>query len=361
MFAGDVVTTAVLDAINARVAMLDDTGTVVFVSPAGSAFAFAESLGVSVPDERDLNYIEVCRTAAAAGSMDAAAIATGLGAVCGGASSQAQFEYRSSGRGGGDRWLTVTVTPRPGGEAGALVLHRDITAGKSADETARMVGGRLLARQDEERRRIARDLHDDVSQRFALLAFELQRLGQSAPSQGADVSARALELWERTAEISTTLHELTYRLHPLKVELLGLNAAISDLRRQLSGRHGIVISLAYEAVPEPLPRESALSLFHIVQEGLANVIRHSGASHASVEITGTGDAIALVIADTGIGFDPEAVGARGLGLPGIRQRVEFMGGSLRVWSRAGEGTRLEATIPFGPIDGASAQTTRVIS
>jgi signal transduction histidine kinase len=354
MCAGDELTTAVLDSINAHVAVLDDTGRVVAVNPAGSAFEFAESLGVSVAQERDVNYIDVCRTAASAGSMEAAAIAAGLGAVCGGTSTHAAFEYRSLTPCAGDRWLTLTVTRRPGGEAGGLVLHRDISDRKSADETARIVCGGLLARQDDERRRIAHDLHDDVSQRLALLSLELQFLSQSVPSQTAGVSARALALWERTAEISTTLHELTYRLHPLKLELLGLNAAISDLRRQLSTRHDIVISFAYAAVPERLPRETALCLFQIVQEGLANVMKHSGAPHASVEVTGTGDAIALVIADTGVGFDPDAVGSRGLGLPGIRQRLNFMGGSLRVWSRAGEGTRLEVTVPLGSIDGGVA-------
>jgi signal transduction histidine kinase len=357
MCASDALTTAVLDSLNAHLVVLDGQGTVVAVDPAGSTFEFAESLGVSVAQASDVNYIEVCRTAASAGSLEAAAIAAGLGAVCGGTSTHFEFEYRSSGsRGGADRWLAITVTPRRGGEAGGVVLLRDFTDRKTADETARIVCGRLFDRQDEERRRIARDLHDDVSQRFALLSFELQRLGQSVPADSADLSARANALWERAAEISSTLHDLTYRLYPLKLELLGLNAAISDLRRQLTNRHDIALSIVYEAVPEPLPREIALCLFRIVQEGLANVTRHSGASRASVEVTGTTNGIALVIADTGVGFDPEAVGSRGLGLSGIRQRLDLLGGSLRVSSRAGEGTRLEVTVPFGPVDGVSPQT-----
>ena len=218
----------------------------------------------------------------------------------------------------------------------------------------RAVSARLLAAQEDERRRIARLLHDDVNQRLALLSFELQRLGHVVPSEYADVAGRATELWERTAEIAIAVHDLTYPLHPLKLELLGLNAAISDLRRQLSSRHGIAISFAYEAVPEPLPRDIALCVFRIVQEGLANVIRHSVASHASVEVKGTLNGIVLVIADTGVGFDPEAVGWRGLGLAGMRQRLDLLGGSLRVSSKVGEGTRLEVTVPCVAIDGAAA-------
>ena len=346
-------TTAVLESLSAYVAVLDGRGTVLAVNPRDNALEFAISLNVTVAEDSDVNYIAVCRAAAAAGSMEAAAMAGGLDAVCAGRSSHAEFEYRSSGR-SGSRWLTINVTPRRDARAGAVVIHRDLTDRKRAEDTVRAVGARLLSAQEDERRRIARQLHDDVSQRLALLSFELQRLGHVVPNQGADVAARATELWERTAEIATTVHDLTYRLHPLKLELLGLNAAITDLQRQFSIRHGIAISFTYVAGPEPLPRPIALTLFRIVEQGLANVVKHSGASQASVEVTGQGNGISLVIADTGVGFDPHAVGSRGLGLPDMRQRVELIGGSLRVWSRAGEGTRLEVTVPRVAIDGALA-------
>ena len=319
--ASDDLTSAVLESLGAHIAVLDGRGTVVTDNPIGSAFELADSLGVTVANDRAVNYLEVCRTAAAAGSIEAAAMADGLDAVCTGRSSHAEFEYRSSG-GRSDRWLVITVTPRRDAEAGAVVIHRDLTESKREEDSVRAISARLLSAQEDERRRIARQLHDDVSQRLALLSFELQRLGHVVPSQYGEVAGRATELWERTAEIATAVHDLTYRLHPLKLELLGLNAAISDLRRQLSSRHGIAISFAYEAVPEPLPPNIALCLFRIVQEGLANVTRHSAASHASVEVKGTENGIVLVIADTGVGFDPEAVGSRGLGLAGMRQRLD---------------------------------------
>ena len=349
----DALTSAVLESLDAHVAVLNGRGTVVGVNPIGSAFELADSLGVRVAKNREVNYLDVCRTAAAAGSIEAAAIAGGLDAVCAGRSSHAEFEYPSSGR-RGNRWLMITVTPRSDGDDGAVVIHRDLTDTKRAEDTVRALSARLLCAQEDERRQIARELHDDVSQRLALLSFELQRLGHVVPTQYADVAGRATELWERTAEIATTVHDLTYRLHPLKLELLGLNAAISDLRRQLSSRHGIAISFAYVAVPEPLPRDIALCLFRVVQEGLANVTKHSAASHASVEVTGTANGIALVIDDTGVGFDPDAVGSRGLGLASMRHRLEPFGGSLRVSSKPGQGTRLEVTLQCAPIDGASA-------
>ena len=349
LHATEALSTSVLELFNAHVVVLDGRGTVIVVNPPGTALKLADSLGVTVTDNRKVNYLEVCRSAAVAGSPEAAAMAVGLEAVCRGTSTRGEFEYRSSGPRGG-RWLAMTVTARRGAEPGAVVLHRDLTDLKRAEDTLRAVGARLLSAHEDESRRIARQLHDDVSQRLALLSFELQKLGRDE----ASVAGRATELWERTAEIATTVHDLTYRLHPLRLELLGLNAAIRDMRRQLSSRHGIAISFTYEAIPEPLPREITLCLYRIVQEGLANVVKHSHASEASVEVTGTGDAVALVIADTGVGFDPDTVGPRGLGLPGIRQRLELVGGSLRLWSKAGQGTRLEVSVPCASTVGAAA-------
>ena len=351
--ATEVSTTSVLEWLNAHVAVLDGRGTAIAVNPPGSGSELADSLGVVVPADGEVNYLGMCRSAAAAGSMDAAAMAVGLEAVCRGTSSYAEFEYRSSGP-RGDRWMSMTVMARRSGEPGAVVLHRDLTDSRRAEETLRTVGARLLGAQEDERRRIARELHDDVSQRLALLSFELQRLGRAVPAETPEVTERVMQLWERTAEIATTVHDLTYRMHPLKLELLGLKAAISDMRRQLSSRHGITISFAYEGVAEPLPREIALCLFRIVQEALANVIKHSAASQASVKVTGRGDAVALVIADTGVGFDPDAVGPLGLGLPGIRHRLELIGGSLIVRSRPGEGTWLEVSVPCASIEGTAA-------
>ena len=221
---------------------------------------------------------------------------------------------------------------------------RDLTYSRRDGELV-AVSARLLAAQEEERRRIARELHDDVSQRLALLSFELQRLGRVVSTKDAEAAELATQLWERTAEVATAVHDLTYRLHPLKLELLGLNAAISDMRRQLAARHGITISVAFETVSEPLSREVALCLFRIVEEGLENVVRHSAATEASVTVTGTGEAIILAIVDTGVGLDPDTVGSHGLGLPGIRHRLELLGGSMRIWSHPGKGTRLEVSVP----------------
>ena len=231
---------------------------------------------------------------------------------------------------------------------------RDLTYGRREAEL-QAVSARLLAAQEAERRRIARELHDDVSQRLALLSFELQRLGRVASTKDAEVADMATQLWERTAEVATAVHDLTYRLHPLKLELLGLNAAINDMRRQLSTRHGIAITVAYEGVSEPLSREVALCLFRIVEEGLDNVVKHSAASEASVTVTGTGEATELAIVDTGVGFDPDAAGLHGLGLPGIRHRLEVLGGTMRIWSHAGKGTRLEVTVP-SPVTSVAENT-----
>ena len=208
---------------------------------------------------------------------------------------------------------------------------RDLTDGRREAELL-AVSARLLAAQEDDRRRIARELHDDVSQRLALLSFELQRLSRVGSTKDVSVPQRRGSCGSaprrlprhRRAPTSSTKWTSTRELD-------------RRLRRRVPDRCGGVrraptdtaIPVAYEAVSEPLSREVALCLFRIVEEGLANVVEHSAASEASVTVTGTGEATVLAIVDTGVGFDPDAAGLRGLGLPGMRHRLEVLGGSMR--------------------------------
>lgn len=228
----------------------------------------------------------------------------------------------------------------------------DITARKETEAALRGLSGRLISGQEEERRRIARELHDGVSQSLALVAVELESLGRERLSPEA-LSEQVAQVLVRLREASSWVHALSHQLHPAKLEHLGLVAALRGLCRDLR-QHGLIVVFANRNVPRPLPPEVALCLYRTAQEALQNVVKHSGANRAEVEVIGERDALALRVTDGGKGFDLDAPEARqGLGLVSMRERVRLLGGALAVRSAAGQGTSLEARVPLhsdGPSD-----------
>jgi len=205
----------------------------------------------------------------------------------------------------------------------------------------RNLGWRLLKAQEEERSRIARELHDDISQQLAVLTIELKLLRRAA--HGNDESAAA-EALKRAEEIGTSVHDLSHRLHPARLRVLGLVEALEGLKRELS-QPGVTITFTHESVPTPLPPELTLSLYRIVQEGLQNALKHGKARNVSVDLTGVSDGIALTIVDDGVGFDVDHAWGSGLGLTSVNERVEAMGGKFELRSSPGAGARLEVRVP----------------
>ena len=196
------------------------------------------------------------------------------------------------------------------------------------------ISGRLISAQEEERSRIARDLHDDAGQRLALLAIELDQRDAKALAD----QARAL---------SADLNRMAHQLHPASLDQLGLLPAARRFAAELAAAHGVAIDVASLAWPEDVPRDSALVLYRVMQEALQNAVRHSGARRIDVTFQGGGDAVRLRVADSGQGFafHPKAE-PRGLGLAGMSERLRLVGGGLRIDSRLGEGTILEAWLPL---------------
>ena len=209
-------------------------------------------------------------------------------------------------------------------------------------ERNRALGARLLLAQETERARIARELHDDVSQQMALLEMDLKLMGNAV--QG-DAEALAGEALNRARGIARTVHDLSHRLHPAKLRLIGLSAALDGLQRELS-QSGIAITVTHDNLPSNLPPELTLCLFRIVQEALQNALRYSAAHAVSVQLNGDAQRLALVIVDDGRGFDVSAEWGKGLGLISMRERVEAIGGTLTIQSTPGAGTRLEVTVPL---------------
>ncbi len=141
------------------------------------------------------------------------------------------------------------------------------------------------------------------------------------------------------------MHDLSHQLHPPKLELMGLVVAVAGLRRELAQQHEIAIDFSHADVPETVPRDVSLCLFRIVQEGLRNAIKHSGAREVSVHLAGDPQGLLLSISDRGVGFD-STNGQRGLGLLSMRERLEPLRGTLTVRSSPGAGTQIDVHVPL---------------
>ncbi len=260
-----------------------------------------------------------------------------------------ETEYRLRRHDGAYRWMLAQGTPRydAAGEFHGFVGGCvDITERIEAEKRQRELSGRLISAQEDERRRIARELHDDLQQRLALLAIELDGMALGRPPlAGEALAARARDLWRQTIEISTEVHNLSYRLHPSKLEALGLLATVQGYCRDLS-KHGLQVTFAHDGVPASAPADTSLCVFRLVQESLQNVLKHSGVSDARVTMTGGAGTLRLVVADAGRGFDAATAGKRGgLGLVSMRERLHLVGGFMTVRSSAGGGTTIEFEVP----------------
>jgi signal transduction histidine kinase len=209
-------------------------------------------------------------------------------------------------------------------------------------ERTRDLGARLLHAQDMERARIARELHDDISQQLALLEIDLELLSETAPGTSEALARSTLNL---SQNIAKSVHDLSHKLHPAKLRLIGLMAALKALQRDMSARSGISISLVQDTLP-PLGPDITLCLFRVAQEALQNAAKHSRAREISVQLRNTGHGVTLTVADDGVGFDVEGAWKKGLGLISMAERLESIGGKLSVHSAPGEGTRLETTVPI---------------
>jgi signal transduction histidine kinase len=264
------------------------------------------------------------------------------------AGTQYKTDYRVLLPDGRQRWISshgrvdVDADRRPERMLGVCI---DITEQRNAELAARELGGRLINAQEDERRRIARDLHDDLNQRLALLSVELELLGHARPD--SNPGAHAEELASQVRELSSDVHRLSYRLHPAKLDQLGLVTAARSWCRDVTQQSAVRVEFVSQDVPDDLSADVALCLFRIVQEALRNVVRHSGATAARVELFGNTKEIHLDVTDTGRGFDPALIATgRGLGLLSMQERVRLVNGTIEVHSAPGVGTKVIAVIPW---------------
>ena len=211
----------------------------------------------------------------------------------------------------------------------------------------RDLGARLLDAQEGERARIARELHDDVSQQMAVLEIDLGLLRQALTDEDAAVADEALR---RARGVAKSVHDLSHRLHPAKLRLIGLVSALNGLQRELS-QPDLSIRFTHQNVPSTISPEVTLCVFRVVQEALQNATKYSRARHISVDLAGTPIGLEFTVADDGIGFDVEGAWGKGLGLISISERLEAIGGTFEVRSTPGAGTRLEFSVPIRAVQG----------
>ncbi len=261
-----------------------------------------------------------------------------------------QIEYRLLLAGGQIKWIDsrgkVTVANgRPRALHGASL---DITSRKNAEEAVHELSGKLMYAQEKERARLARELHDDLSQRLALLSIRLEVL-KARDDADTEWSREIEELITNIQDLSADMHRISHELHPAKLRQLGLEAAIRGFCREVSATHQLKISFFSVGIPRELPNHISLALYRIVQESLQNVARHSNATAASVKLAVEEGELVLIVSDNGSGFDPKGeVARRSLGITSMEERVALIKGTFLIESGNGNGTRVVTRVPILP-------------
>jgi signal transduction histidine kinase len=226
-----------------------------------------------------------------------------------------------------------------------IYFVRDITLRTRVEQMDREFSRRLLAAQEAERARVARELHDDVTQRLACLTIDAARFDSPLDSSPQASTLRAVR--EELVHIIEDVHSLAYRLHPALLDHLGLARALKFECERFSGQHSMRADATIDSLPRDIPPDTALGLFRITQEALNNVSRHARAAAAAVTLKETSGGLELVVTDTGVGFDATRDPDKpSLGLASMRERVRLLGGELALDSEPGRGTRVRAWVPW---------------
>jgi signal transduction histidine kinase len=220
---------------------------------------------------------------------------------------------------------------------------------KQARDAQLQLSGLLINAQEMERSRLASELHDDFSQRLALLALELENASEALPDSSVATKRKLHELLNSASELGADLHTVSRRLHPSTLESLGLVPGLKALCDEFTSRQGIEIVFSSKNIPRALAPDVALCLFRVAQEGLQNLRKYSGASQGQVNLRKAGDRVFLSVSDNGRGFDAKEIrNSLGLGIRSMGERARLVGGKFEIQSEPGKGTRIDVCVPLQP-------------
>jgi PAS domain S-box-containing protein len=248
-------------------------------------------------------------------------------------------------------WAVISPLPDATGKTTHFVgVKEDITARKQTEAVMHDLSRRLIRAHEAERARLARELHDDVTQRLARLAIDAGRAERGADEVSPAETMRSLR--EGLVRLSEDIHALSYRLHPSVLEDLGLAEALKAECERFSRQESLPAHVTLSEVPDDVPPETALCLFRVVQEALRNVARHAQARRVEVTVRALDGGLQLAVLDDGIGFDPALQRSHpSLGLASMRERVLLLGGELDIESAAGHGTTILVSVPLNKSEG----------
>ena len=234
---------------------------------------------------------------------------------------------------------------------GILIFAEDITRRKQMEEALSGMSRKLIEAQEQERTRIARELHDDINQRLALLAIETDRAIQNPPDRVEDMTRQLSTIWEHIVAVSSQVQSISHQLHSSQLEYLGVVAAMKSFCHEFATRQKVEIDFTHDEIPAAVSHDVSLCLFRVVQEALHNGVKHSRTRHFEVRLGCSANQLNLTVSDRGCGFDLETAGSKGgLGLISMRERVRLVNGTIAIDSQPMDGTTIHVRVPLDLVE-----------
>jgi two-component system, NarL family, sensor kinase len=334
-----------IDALNARVALLDQRGTIIAVNQPWKTFA-----ETNYGEARDIGFNYLDAYAAHPECEEAKILSSGIQQLSCGEFNDFRSVYPSA-QANGILWFQVRISRFEMHDAVRMVVtYEDVTELKEAHDAQQELTGLLMRAQDDERRRIARDLHDSTVQNIVAIKADLVGIEKRAQHLDPVATEMLQESMSLSNQVVRELRTLSYLLHPPFLDEAGLVPALTWFVRGFIQRSGIPVELMVVDDPGRLPTDVETALFRVVQESLTNIHRHSGGGRALIWVTRENDTVGLRIMDDGHGFSPtaaqdnrEAGLSTGVGIAGMRQRLRQLGGQLEIESGP-QGTTIDARV-----------------